>query len=216
MELVELFPVSVRAVLRQIPDEELPLTPDEEVTVAHAVSKRRREFAAGRACAREALDALGFRPSSLPRRADGCPDWPAGVVGSITHSKVWAAAVVSECSEVLGLGLDLEQTGRLSRRVAEHALSPAELEAGEADPLGPAVAWVVVFSAKESIYKCLYPTVRRYIGFREAELRLQPDGTFTHCLADDLIAALPVGSRSVGRFRLFKDHVITSFTLLES
>ncbi len=214
MDLALLFPVSVKVVLRRIPDEVLPLDPVEEIAVGRAVPKRRREFAAGRACAREALSAVGHPRVALPRLSNGCVAWPEGVVGAITHSREWTAAVVTRSNEALGVGIDLEKSGRMSRRAAGYALSPTELAACEHHPLSREVAWTAIFSAKESIYKCLYPLVRRYIGFHEAEITLGHEGSFTAALAADLEGSLPTGSRGVGRFLVMDDHVVTAFTLV--
>ena len=215
MDLESLFPVAVAAVLRRVPDHELALHPLEAEAVARAVAKRRREFSAGRACAREALAALGVAVDAVPRRADGSPSWPPGVVGSVTHSRVWSAAVVTRSPPALGLGLDIELAGRMSERAARHALNERELALCARHPAGPAAARVLVFSAKESVYKCLHPTVRRFIGFSEAEIALGEDGTFEARLGDALEGELPARARRSGRFLTLDDHVVTGFSLLE-
>jgi 4'-phosphopantetheinyl transferase EntD len=214
MNLQLLYPVPISAVLRRIPDQELPLHPAEEVAVARAVPKRRREFSTGRACAKQALAELGIVIDSLPRLDEGPPAWPGGVVGAITHSNAWGAAVVARSIDALGVGIDIELAGRMSERAARYALSQTELDACARHPLGPAAAWILMFSAKESIYKCLYPTVRRFIGFMEAEITLHDDGTFEARLVDKLMAELPAKSRRFGRFQLLDDHVVTAFTMV--
>ncbi|MGH1551902.1 hypothetical protein ACRAWF_06425 [Streptomyces sp. L7] len=68
-------------------------TPGEEARVARAVPKRRREFAAVRACARRAP----WRSSACPR-SRSCPAptarrlRPAGLIGSMTHCDGYCAA----------------------------------------------------------------------------------------------------------------------------
>src|SRR5258708_38693026 len=59
--------------------------PEEMATVANAVDKRRREFATGRSCARDALRELGIEPGPILAGERGMPRWPPGVVGSTTH-----------------------------------------------------------------------------------------------------------------------------------
>lgn len=214
LDLGALFPIEVHSVLRRIPDKELELMPGEEAAVQRALPKRRREFAAGRAFARDALDALGIVVTDLPRRPDGRAAWPDGVVGTITHTSQWCAAVVSNQGETLGLGIDIEEIGRMSPGAARQVLSKGEIDSCERSELGREVAWTVRFSAKESIYKCLYPQVLRYIGFDEAEIELRNDGRWLARLEEALVASLPRSSHLYGRYQITPDHVITSCTLL--
>ncbi|GAB3946415.1 hypothetical protein GCM10027614_39920 [Micromonospora vulcania] len=57
-----------------------------------AVESRRRDFTAGRVCARRAMADLGLPASAVPAAADRAPVWPAGVVGAITHTTGYCAA----------------------------------------------------------------------------------------------------------------------------
>ena len=50
----------------------------------------------GRACARAALANLGQGEAVIGIDEAGAPLWPAGVVGSITHTKGYAAALVAK------------------------------------------------------------------------------------------------------------------------
>src|SRR5208283_1858886 len=60
-----------------------------------ATAKRVGEFLAGRFCARAAIEALAGAPVELlPRGPDGCPVWPPGLVGSISHTDRFATAAV--------------------------------------------------------------------------------------------------------------------------
>jgi len=67
------------------------LFPEEEAVIANAVDKRRREFATARACARAALAKLGLPPVPIVPGFRGAPQWPSGVVGSITHCAGYCA-----------------------------------------------------------------------------------------------------------------------------
>lgn len=69
--------------------------------------RRRREFLAGRAAAAEAL-AHGDMPRHSVSRTDrGVPVWPPGVVGSISHSRTWAVAVVLDSGTAVCCGVDI-------------------------------------------------------------------------------------------------------------
>ena len=83
--------------------------------MANAAQKRRRDFALGRACARAALSALGRGDAVIGRDDNGAPQWPAGVLGSITHTKGYAAALVAETHDAGGVGVDAERVGGVTQ-----------------------------------------------------------------------------------------------------
>jgi 4'-phosphopantetheinyl transferase EntD len=169
--------------------DEAPLHPGEAPAVARAVPKRRAEYAAGRACAREALAGLGLPPGPILRDAErGAPVWPSGIVGSITHCDGYRAAAVARSADILTLGIDAEPHAPLP----EGVLDVVQSTAAERDALaalvthGPDVHWDrLLFSAKETVYKAWYPFHRRMLGFTEAELLFARDtdtadrGSFT-------------------------------------
>ncbi len=137
-----------------------------------AVVKRRAEFLAGRYAAGCALAELG-RQGPVPKGSEGAPLWPEGVVGAITHSDRLAAAVVCANSRCQALGVDIEM--RLAAERAEQLLShvgePAELDLASALFDGDRGAgFSLMFSAKESLYKCLFPLCRTFFGFLAARL----------------------------------------------
>ena len=72
-----------------------------------AVSRRVAEFHAGRFCAATALRALEV-DGAVATGADRAPIWPAGVVGSITHTNRFAAAAVALDTRARAIGLDTE------------------------------------------------------------------------------------------------------------
>jgi 4'-phosphopantetheinyl transferase EntD len=166
-----------------------PLYPEEAVHVAKAVARRRAEYAAGRACARAALAALGSEPGPILRDGErGAPVWPEGVVGSITHCDGYRAAAVARTGDVLTIGIDAEPHGPLPDGVLEVILSTEAEAAALADLTArhPAIHWDrLLFSAKETVYKAWYPFHRRMLGFKEAELLFARDpdapdrGTYT-------------------------------------
>src|SRR5260370_38373827 len=84
------------------------LFPAEEAAVAGAAQKRRREFAAVRACARRALTSAGFEPGPVPRGSSGAPVWPPGVVGSMTHCDGYRACAIGRADAYAAIGIDAE------------------------------------------------------------------------------------------------------------
>lgn len=145
-----------------------PLFPEEELLVARAVEKRKREFRAGRHVARRALTQAGGTPSALLRGPHGEPRFPAGFRGSITHTgrtSTYAAAVITHAP--LLVGLDAEMQDELAPELARRVATPAELELARtiADEPG-----LLVFAAKEAAYKCVHALCGRVLGFQEVRL----------------------------------------------
>jgi 4'-phosphopantetheinyl transferase EntD len=158
-----------------------PLFLAEAALMRGRLPRRRRQFASARACARRCLAELGRSPAPLLPGPGGAPQWPAGVVGSITHCEGYRAAVVASASRYAALGIDAEPAGPLPKGVLGLITSPAErAELAELAELDPAVPWErVFFSAKEAVYKAWYPATGIWLGFRDATLSLAVDGTFT-------------------------------------
>lgn len=159
--------------------EPAPLFPAEEALVARAVPKRRTEFATGRRCARAALARLGHASGPLLTGERGAPLWPDGVVGSITHTDGYRAAIVAEHREMATLGLDAEPNLPLPDGVGPLVASPAESVALTAlSQQRPDVCWDrLLFCVKESTYKAWFPVTGEWLDFHEAEVSLR-GGTF--------------------------------------
>ncbi|HEX8007379.1 MAG TPA: 4'-phosphopantetheinyl transferase superfamily protein, partial [Trebonia sp.] len=155
---------------------EAELFPEEEAVVAHAVSKRRREFSTARACGRAALARLGIPPAPIVPGARGAPQWPAGVVGSITHCDGYRACAVARESDVVTIGLDAEPHGTLPPGVLDLVSSAQERDGlARLSAAVPGVHWDrVLFCAKESVYKAWFPLTRRWLGFEEARVDIDP------------------------------------------
>ncbi|HEY3255621.1 MAG TPA: 4'-phosphopantetheinyl transferase superfamily protein [Polyangiaceae bacterium] len=165
----------------------LPLFPEELALVASAVDTRRREFSRGRQCARAALRRLGLSDAPLLSGSQREPLWPAGVVGSITHTQGLCVAAVARQKNYVGVGIDVEPAAPLQPAVAERVATEAEMSALGALP--PLLAARLVFSAKEAFYKCQFYRTRQYLGFFDVAIELEPEGDFSARL---LIDAAPI------------------------
>ncbi|MEV7629543.1 4'-phosphopantetheinyl transferase superfamily protein [Actinoplanes sp. NPDC089786] len=188
--------------------------PGEEDLIARAVEARRREFITARRCARTALRAFGYPDAPIlsgPRRE---PRWPAGIAGSITHCAGYRAAAVARAADVDLLGIDAEPNAPLPEGVAGSITVPGE--PAMIDRLAgshPGPHWGrLLFSAKESVYKAWFPVTRRWLGFEQARLAIDPDaGTFTATLLVDgaRIDGNPPLSLLHGRFAVTHDLILT-------
>jgi enterobactin synthetase component D / holo-[acyl-carrier protein] synthase len=199
--MIETILPSVVAVVEARDDAgERPLLDEEEALVGRAVEKRREEFATGRACARAALARLGHAPAPILSGKRGEPLWPSGVVGSITHCDGYRGAAVAPSSELRSIGIDAEPHAPLPQGLLGDIALEEELpHLVELSRLDPSMHWDrLLFSAKESVYKAWFPLARRWLGFEDARLRLDPSsGKFEARL---LIAGPVIDGREVNRF----------------
>jgi 4'-phosphopantetheinyl transferase EntD len=151
------------------------LFPEEAQSIAKAVESRRQQFTAGRLLARQAWQRLGIAPQALLNDEQRVPCWPAGLVGSITHTHGWCAAAVARAEQVDALGTDVEAATPLDTELWQRICRPEELRVLEtyAAPRAGLLA-KAFFSAKESIYKALYPRVRIFLDFQAMHIELAP------------------------------------------
>ena len=208
-QLSALFPAAASLAMAEM-DMDAPLWPEEEALIGHAVEKRRREFALGRAAARQALAALGAPAGAISRHEDRSPIWPAGFIGSITHCNGFCGAVVARQRDITSIGFDAEPARPLPDGV-DRRIYGAE-EAAHFSALPSSVNWPkLAFSAKEAFYKCFYPMTKARLGFHEAQVRFTPDGSFE--IASQAAAAFLDGTVQ-GRWLVRDGLVFTSFVKL--
>ncbi len=167
------------------------LPPEEKSYIAGAALKRQREFAAGRFAARRCLVQLGLPPVSLPVGKGREPCWPPHVTGSIFHTTGYCVAVAARLSSIASIGVDAEAEVHLETALWDLVLT--ERERAWVESLSPEIRGVgakVVFSAKESVYKCQYPITRTFLEFREVEVECEP--TAARLVSGRFVAHLPI------------------------
>ncbi|GAA1822979.1 4'-phosphopantetheinyl transferase superfamily protein [Planosporangium flavigriseum] len=176
----EILPADVRSAEAFDDLASAPLFAEEEALVERAVGKRRAEFATVRACARRALGELGLPPVAVLRGDRGEPRWPDGIVGSMTHCTGYRASAVARGEKVATIGIDAEPALPLPGGVLDMVSLPQERAhlARLADDR-PAVCWDrLLFCVKEAVYKAWFPLATRWLGFEDAAIEIDPDGTF--------------------------------------
>lgn len=176
--MIELIlPPEVRTAERRDDVTDSALFPEEERAVSNAVARRRREYTTVRFCARQALAKLGYPPIPIVPGELGSPGWPSDVVGSMTHCDGYRAAAVAHRSAFVSIGIDAEPSGPLPDGVLEMIALPEERQSlHELSHRFPTVHWGrVLFSAKESVYKTWSPMTKRWLGFEDAVVEINPE-----------------------------------------
>ncbi|MGH3115544.1 MAG: 4'-phosphopantetheinyl transferase superfamily protein [Gaiellales bacterium] len=200
--LARLLPASVAVAVSDAPGADPPLEPIESAGLVGAVGRRRREFAIGRYCARRALGRLGEPVHAIPVGDHRQPLWPPGIIGSITHCQGFCAAAVARTTLLRGLGIDAEPVAILDDEVSSLIATPLEQVRALAEP--PAVGMTLLFSAKESVFKCMFPLTGVFLEFLDVTISLQADGTFV--AGSRLLDLTPL----VGRYAVVAGHVLTT------
>lgn len=197
-----------------IEQHQAELHPEEAVYVQNSVKRRVREFTAGRTCARRALDRLGIEDTPIRMGARRQPLWPAGVVGSISHGAGYCIAAVCTRNHFASLGVDIEAATPLSSSLLNLVCTPLEREWCESQGSGFAGLLAKFhFSAKEAVFKCLYPVFGEELEFTDVHLQMAlHEERFTA-----QVSGISLGADSDlvlrGRFACTADVVLTVVTL---
>lgn len=144
--------------------------------ISACVKKRQAEFFVGRYCARLAINQLSSfnqHSSEVLVGKDRSPVWPEGIRGSITHSSSRAACVVSAQDVDVYIGIDLETNLSEELAVLVRAFIHTDTELAVLTQKGVPdnIATTIIFSAKEALFKALYPKVQQYFGFECAKIK---------------------------------------------
>jgi hypothetical protein len=99
---------------------------EEGALVREVAPQRACEFAVGRLCAHRVLAALGVEERPLLIGADGAPEWPGGIAGSISHTTGFCVAAACRIGDAAGLGVDVEQAEGVTRDLVPLLATPVE------------------------------------------------------------------------------------------
>ena len=176
--------------------------------LTEAGRKRKSEHLAGRIAAAHALSALGERtvPGIGP---SGEPLWPQGISGSISHSGTQAMAVASRDQNLL-TGIDCEAIlpDDEANEIKEGVIDAQEESVISRAGFPFALALTLTFSAKESLFKALFPEVKTMMGFDSARLTMLDIESLTLALTRPL-AGFEEGTAFALNWTRDRDCVIT-------
>lgn len=180
-------------------------------SLTRAVPKRRAEFLAGRYLASMALTSLGQPPFTVGIGDNRAPQWPENVCGSISHNAHTALCAVQTGA---GVGIDVET---LMEEQQARAFLPMIVNGAEHQLLcrhqrgSLAALMTLTFSAKESLFKMIYPQTGKSFGFLDAQLVAlnEEECRFTLELTRTLSVRFPAGRRFEGIYLWDQKDVIT-------
>lgn len=148
--------------------DEHALLPSEMPAFAASVASVRRASGAARIVARQLLAQLGHSDWPVRKSASGAPEWPAGIVGSLSHDARLAVAVVAMRRDYVALGIDVEPAEALPPELLEIVATPRERADVARDPFHGRL----LFAAKEAVYKAVYPLDQTFLEHHDVEIDL--------------------------------------------
>jgi len=202
--MAELFPDEIAVHYSAHCPADATLLSAEQAYTSGMAEKRRLEFLHGRYCARQAMQKLGVPIGPVHKREDRSPGWPSGIAGTITHTGTHAAAAVGHTEDFVALGMDIERADPLESGTMKLILRPEE----RANASGEHAK--LLFSIKETIYKCIHPILLTYVDFQEMQVDLSgPPGSFRAIPQTDNFDPTLISGLE-GRYRVDNDFVISS------
>ena len=141
--------------------------------IAKAVVSRQKEFAAGRVCAGQALHKLLGEKVFVGQDSKFRPVWPAGIVGSISHTKAYVAVAVDYKCDHINIGIDIECLDNSPTKLA--SINNLVITDKEYELIGSLVVdniprehlSYLIFSIKEAAFKCINPLYDIYFDFKD-------------------------------------------------
>lgn len=167
--IARMLPAGVTASAGAIADPAPPLASAEMPPTARMSARRLQEYAAGRGHARMALERLGLQAPAVAVGPGRAPQWPAGFVGSISHAGELVVAIAAPSRLILSIGIDLEPAVPLDADLLHRVCRPEEL-AGPGPSAEVSLRAKLIFSAKESAYKCMAPLTGAFLEFEDVEI----------------------------------------------
>lgn len=177
--------------------------------VVNATQKRKVEFYNGRFHARNALEQLGIERQQLPVLPDRSPNWPAGCVGSISHSNDHVVSTVALSHDILSLGVDVQDVDELDFYCVRNVLlHDSEFTISNTNDLA------INLSAKEAFKKLYMPIMRSSIEYNELVIDLNyHKNTFSVKLVTSKLPTFRFHNELCGHFEVISGNVISTIYL---
>ena len=134
--------------------------------------QRKASFLAGRLAVKNAFLDLGLRPKNIKVGLHKHPIWPDNIKGSISHCNNYSIATLdSSCYTEENIGIDFQDiiNNKEIKLISDTVLTKSELKFLGMDVKGwdKEEIFTLIFSAKESFFKAMYPQIKQYFNFKD-------------------------------------------------
>lgn len=204
-----MLPAGVVASAGAIGEAAGPLATVERPPAARMSPRRLQEYSAGRGHARKALEQLGLGSPGVAVGPGRAPLWPAGFVGSISHAGDLVLAVAAPSAAIRGIGVDLEPAVPLDADLVHRVCRPEEVARLPASA-APGQHAKLIFSAKESVYKCIAPLTGVFLEFEDVEILLDMGNEQFRARGHGPAAALIAPLELAGAYALAGGYWVTA------
>lgn len=184
-------------------------------TIVSSSMKRKATYLAGRLAAKSALQSKGCICPIVTMAESKLPVWPSLFHGSISHSNSLAISSVARREIYKEIGVDVESVLSLdvSNKLTNVIMTNFEINFlnNRVKCLTKQQITTLCFSAKESLYKALYPYVLKFMNFDAAQIISLCENTQSFCieLTIDWNEDYKKGERFIGNFKLHGNSIIT-------
>ncbi|MFM9984618.1 MAG: 4'-phosphopantetheinyl transferase [Flavobacteriales bacterium] len=201
---MKLFSLSNNRILggiHKIEDFSNKLSLAEKEIILGCNEKRIKEFSTSRWLAKKLLTRLNYKTTNILPNEFGAPIWPKGVAGSISHSNDLCIVAVSANSGH-SIGIDLQKITTIRPEFTDLVLTPKEKFQNKTESEEEFIITTnMIFSIKESIYKCLGHCKSIDLDFHDVETYHQC-GKFNAKIKKS-------NSEFEGIYRIFQDYIFT-------
>lgn len=177
--------------------------------INQSIIHRQNEYICGRMCAANALVELGSHQYDVGRGESGNPQWPSGIIGSISHNDHWVISCCAWRKDIVSIGIDIEECIHFNYfdALANYVFFPEELSLLRKIGIDELTGSTILFSVKEATFKFLSSLNIQVNIFKDIKLIEILDSK----LILELIHTHPPNNYRyiVGDFLLYKNHIIT-------
>ena len=157
-------------------DSEFTLYPEELALTKKMSSKRLYDFSSGRYAARKLLLNYEIEKHPILIGENRAPIWPTGIIGSISHSENLCIAVISDKKALNSIGVDIESSKRINADILPLICNEEEIShiklLEKASNINILTNAKLIFSIKESLFKCLNPLINNWIDYKEMQVKI--------------------------------------------
>lgn len=186
-------------------------------SVSRAVVKRKAEFLAGRYCCKKVLASIDIHNFDVIVGENRAPIWPVGVKGAISHNSHHAMVAITERTDVLGIGIDIESimSTKTMNDIKEAILRDEEHDLLYVPQARAVVVCSLIFSIKETFFKAAYPSTGYYFDFDAITVdKIDYDAKrFNLTVKQDLNPQVRPGMQFEGIFDFVDEQVISMLVL---